>query len=238
MDKKPIIEHLEELRLRMIKIILIIFFGILITFNYGDFFIELLLRPIRIFFLNSGSGQIIYTGLLDKILSQMQLSLWLSVVLTSPLWFFQIWRFIKPALLTKEIKIVRPLIIISFLLFCLGVFLGHAIVLPLLIKLFINFGVSNVNAFINMKDYLILSSKLILGFGILFQIPNIIIILRMTNIVSFSRLNSARRYAYVAFTILAAIVTPPDVFTMLLVLVPLIILFEIGLVLSFIMIRK
>ena len=237
MQERSLTEHLEELRTRILRIVIIVVVGLMATFSYGDFFIEILLDPLRSFFLAESNGKIIYTGILDKILSQFQVSLWLSFVLTSPLWFYQIWKFIAPALYKNEVKVVRPFVMIGFVLFCVGVLFGHSVVLPVIIKTFAEFGVTKVDANINLKDYLILTSKLMLLAGVVFQIPNVILILRLLDIVDTKFLSINRRYVYVGFTVASAMITPPDVFTMVMLLAPLILLYELGIFISWIFIR-
>jgi sec-independent protein translocase protein TatC len=238
LEESPNYNHLTELRTRLIKIILIIIIGLMATFTYGDILVELLLSPLRTFFITTGEGKVIYTGLVDKILSQFQVSTLLSIVLTSPLWFYQIWKFVKPALYQKELKVVRPFIFIGFTLFCAGVYFGHFIVLPLLIKTFTEFGVSEISANINLKDYLLLTCKLMLLFGTIFQIPNLILLLRLIGVVDSEFLSKNRKYIYIGLTVASGIITPPDVLTMFMLLGPLIALYEFGILISWIFLSK
>ena len=103
-----------------------------------------------------------YLGFLDKVISQLQLAFWSSAVLSSPLWFFEIWRFLKPALYEHESKVIRPFIFVGFLLFSIGVCFAYFVVFPLTFKLLLDFGVGDVTANISLKDYIVLSSKALL----------------------------------------------------------------------------
>src|SRR5690606_16064002 len=111
---------------------------------FGEEIAEILLMPLRESL--DSSGKIVYLGILDKVLVQFQLSLWSAVVFSSPLWFYQLWLFVKPGLYEKEIKIIRPFILVGFFLFCLGVAFGYFVVFPFTFKIFIAFGVQNVEA--------------------------------------------------------------------------------------------
>ncbi|OFZ46397.1 MAG: twin arginine-targeting protein translocase TatC [Bdellovibrionales bacterium RIFOXYB1_FULL_37_110] len=219
-------EHLKELRLTCIKIALIIFVGFIICSSYGDQIASFLLIPLRDAL--KPNEQIIFTGILDKIISFFQISFYASIIFSSPFWTFQIWSFIKPALYEKEIRLVRPFIIISFLLFLSGVLFGYYVVFPSTFSLLLNFGVSDVLAMPNLKTYLIFSIKVLVFLGFIFQFPMVIFILGLLNIVSYQSLKKTRPYTYIGLAIISAIFTPPDVLTMLCLWIPLIILFEIG----------
>ena len=219
-------EHLKELLLTCIKIALIIFVGFIICSSYGDQIASFLLIPLRDAL--KPNEQIIFTGILDKIISFFQISFYASIIFSSPFWTFQIWSFIKPALYEKEIRLVRPFIIISFLLFLSGVLFGYYVVFPSTFSLLLNFGVSDVLAMPNLKTYLIFSIKVLVFLGFIFQFPMVIFILGLLNIVTYQSLKKTRPYTYIVLAIISAIFTPPDVLTMFCLWIPLIILFEIG----------
>ena len=97
MKEMSLVEHLEELRTTLIRVMVIVLISFVLSYSFGEYISEILLRPLRSVLTDSGSGQIVYLGLLDKVISQLQLAFWSSAVLSSPLWFFfEIWRFLKP----------------------------------------------------------------------------------------------------------------------------------------------
>jgi len=221
-------EHLEELRKTLISVIAILLLAFFGCYGFGEHISELLLTPLRNSLQGGGSGEIVYLGLLDKVMSQLQVAFWSSIIISSPLWFYQIWKFIKPALHSHEVKAVRPFLGIGFIFFCLGVSFGYFVVFPLTFETLLSFGVSNVKATISLKDYLVLASKVLVFLGLVFQLPNILLILGFMGIVTKYSLRSMRRYIYVGFAVLSAMLTPPDPYTMLGLWVPLVFLFEIG----------
>jgi sec-independent protein translocase protein TatC len=221
-------EHLEELRKTLISVIAILLLAFFGCYGFGEHISELLLTPLRNSLQGGGSGEIVYLGLLDKVMSQLQVAFWSSIIISSPLWFYQIWKFIKPALHSHEVKAVRPFLGIGFIFFCLGVSFGYFVVFPLTFETLLSFGVSNVKATISLKDYLVLASKVLVFLGLVFQLPNILLILGFMGIVTKYSLRSMRRYIYVGFAVLSAMLTPPDPYTMLGLWVPLGFLFEIG----------
>jgi sec-independent protein translocase protein TatC len=224
-------EHLEELRTTLIRVSIILFLSFMVAYGFGEKISEFLLSPLRDSLLKVSSGltnQIVYLGILDKVLSQLQVAFWTSILLSSPIWFYQIWKFIQPGLHDHEVKAVRPFLIVGFLLFWIGVTFGYFIVFPFTFQTLLNFGVEGVSASISLKEYLVLASKVLVFLGIIFQLPNALLILGFMGIVTKQSLRKMRRYVYFGFAILSAILTPPDVITMAGIWVPLVLLFELG----------
>lgn len=229
MKEMSLVEHLEELRTVMVRVVMILAGSFVICYSQGEIISELLLTPLRNALTNdSSAGQIIYLGLLDKVLSQFQVAFWSSVIISSPLWFYQLWKFIRPGLYEHEAKGIRPFIIVGFILFWLGICFGYFIVFPLTFETLMNFGVGGVAANISLKDYLVLASKVLVFLGVIFQLPNLMLILGFMGIVTKYSLRDMRRYVYVAFAGVSAVLTPPDVITMMGLWLPLTLLFEVG----------
>lgn len=228
MKEISFVEHLEELRTVLIRIAIILVVSFFVCYGVGEYVAEFLLSPLRTSL--GTTGKIVYLGVLDKVLAQFQLAFWSSVLFSSPLWFHQIWLFLKPGLYAKEVKVIRPFIFVGFILFCLGVCFGYFIVFPFALPTLLSFGVQNIEATMNLKDYLILSSKVLVFLGVLFQMPNVMIILGFMEVATKQSLSSIRRYVYVGFAILSAMITPPDVVTMMGLWVPLAGLYEVGII--------
>ncbi len=221
-----IVEHLEELRTMVVRVAIILAVSFVVCYSQGEIIQEILLRPLRSTL--GDEGKVIFLGLLDKVLSQFQVAFYSSVILSSPLWFFQVWKFIKPGLYDYEQKAVRPFILVGFILFSLGVSFGYFIVFPLTFETLLQFGVGGVEATIGLKEYLVLSSKVLVFLGVIFQLPNVLLILGFMGLVTKQSLRNIRRYIYVGFAVVSAMLTPPDVITMLGLWLPLTVLFEVG----------
>ena len=227
MKEMSFIEHLEDLRKSAIRVFVILIVSFFIAYSYGDIISDFLLRPLREALADS-SGKIVQLGVLDKVLAQFQVAFWSSLLLSSPLWFREVWAFIKPGLYPHEVKVIRPFIFLGFIFFALGVSFGYYIVFPSTFETFLNFGVDNVEQMMGIKEYLVLSCKVLLFLGIIFQLPNAMLILGYMGLVTKQSLRSWRRFVLVGFAIISATLTPPDIITMLGLWVPLVVLYEIG----------
>lgn len=222
-------DHLEELRTRIIRVVVILIVSFVICYSSATHIQEFLLAPLREAI--GTHGKVVFTGLMDKLLAELQIGVWTSVILASPFWFREIWLFIRPGLYEHEAKAVRPFLFLGFILFISGVAFGYYVVFPFTFKTIISYGVSDIEAMLNFQDYLLLASKILVFLGLLFQLPNVILILGFMGMVTKQSLRSWRRYMVVIFAIAAAILSPPDVLSMLCVWIPMMALYEIGILL-------
>jgi len=230
------VDHFADLRKAFIQIAIILLISFIISYSFGAEISSFLLKPLKNVL--HDDGKIIFTGVLDKVLSYFQVSFWAAIIISSPVWFYSIWSFIKPGLLEKEVKVIRPFIIGCFFLFIIGVLFGYFLVFPVTFKMLLNFGVADIGAYIDLKSYLVLSIKILVFLGVVFQMPNIILILGLLGIVKIKTLNTNRRYIYIGLSVLAALLTPPDVLTMVGLLIPLMLLYEVGVLAVWIFCRE
>jgi sec-independent protein translocase protein TatC len=226
-----LLEHLTELRKALIKIVIILCLSFFVCYGQSDNITEILLKPLKDA-MNGTEGlsdaKIVYLGIFDQIYSQCELSFWSSIIFSSPLWFWQVWNFVRPGLYEKEVKQIRPFIIMGFFLFIFGVCFGLFLALPLSFKVLLDFGMPGVTASFGVKDYLSAVIKILVGLGLMFQLPNALVILGRLGIINQAMISGSRNVIYVILATLSAILTPPDVMTMMVMWIPLIILFEVG----------
>lgn len=224
-------EHVEELRKILMRIVIILVVAFCITTYFADHITEYLLAPLRATLADTKAGVIVYHNIFEKTLVQLDVSIWWAIMFSSPIWFFQVWAFIRPGLHAHEIKAVKPFMVFGWLLFVTGMAFGYYVVFPFGFKLLSMYGVSNVEANISLRDYVSMASKILLLLGVLFQFPNVLLILGFMGLVTKQLLRKFRRMVYVILAVAAAIFSPPDIMSMMAVWIPLCILYEVGIIL-------
>jgi sec-independent protein translocase protein TatC len=230
-EKLPLTSHLEELRTRLIRSLIAIAVAFAIAYNFKEKLFEILTRPL-IKALPQNSF-LIYTGLPEAFFNYLKISFFAALILASPYLLFQIWKFVSPGLYSSEKKHVAPFVISATLLFVGGVLFGYYIVLPPAFKFFVEYSTDFLKPMFSLKEYLSLSTKLLLAFGVVFEIPVFIYFLSRIGLVNAKMLAAKRKYAILIIFIVAAILTPtPDAFTQCLMAVPMMILYEIGIFVS------
>ena len=149
-------------------------------------------------------------------------------MLSAPVIFYEFWMFIAPGLYKQERKLLLPIVLLSSVFFVGGALFGYFIVFPFGFKFFLSFATETIRPLPSMKEYLGFSAKLLLAFGLVFELPLIITFLARLGIVSVAFLNKNRKFAILLIFIVAAILTPPDVVTQILMAVPLMMLYELS----------
>ncbi len=217
-------EHLEELRGRIIKIILFIAGGFAGSYFFSEEILSLISQPIRPY-LSATSGKLIFISPFERFFSHLRVSLFSGVILSSPFWLYQIWRFISPALYSQEKK--RSLLFVGAgtLLFISGILFVYFVVYPLSFRFLLSSGETET-AYISLKPYLSFFLKTAFVFGLVFEMPLFLVALLKLNIVTPEGLAGGRPYAAVLIAFLSALITPPDIFSMLFMMAPLYLLFE------------
>lgn len=224
-------EHVEELRKVLMRIAIILVVAFCCTTYFADDITEFLLAPLRATLIDTKAGVIVYHSIFEKTLVQLDVSIWWAIMFSSPLWFWQVWGFIRPGLHDHEARAVRPFMVFGWALFISGMAFGYYIVFPYSFKLLSMYGVTNVEANISLREYVSMASKILLLLGVLFQFPNVLLILGFMGLVTKQVLRKFRRIVYVGLAVAAAIFSPPDIMSMMAVWIPLCILYEVGIIL-------
>ena len=227
----PLTSHLGELRRRIVRVIIVIF----LVF-FGATVIEMELdQPILSAFrspLDLRNIPLVFLQLTEPFFTYLRIGLYTSLFLTFPYLLGQIWLFVRPALYGKERKAVWPFILLSYPLFVGGGLFGYFIVIPLGYDFFLGFENEFTLPTLSMASYLSLTIHLLFAFGLVFELPTISFILTRLGILNANWLRTNRKYSLVVIFIGAAVLTPPDVFTQTLMAGPLIILYEISILVS------
>ncbi|OXL28863.1 twin-arginine translocase subunit TatC [Psychrobacter sp. DAB_AL32B] len=231
----PITEHLIELRTHLIKICVAVLIIFLALVGFSRELYNLLSDPLVAQLpINS---TMIATDITSNFMAPIRLTGFVAAFLTMPYILYQIWSFVASGLYENEKKIAIPLLLSSIFLFYAGVAFAYFIVLKGVLKFFIMFAPQNVIPMTDIDSYLSFSLKLFMVFGLTFEIPVATLLLVMVGIVSTKSLEDKRRYIIVGCFGVAAVVTPPDGVSMLLLAIPMWLLFELGLFLAKILIR-
>lgn len=222
----PLLDHLIELRTRLVRsvIALALAFGVCLYFA-GDI-LAILLHPLAV----AGQQKLVYTKLYGQFFVELKVALFAAFCLSFPVIINQIWAFVAPGLYAKEKRAFLPFLWATPVLFAMGGALAYFVVMPTAFRWMLGFqgshGGVQIEALPNSEDYLGLVMQFILAFGISFLLPILLLLLNRAGIVSRQQLASARRYVIVGITALAAVITPPDVVSQLMLAVPMLFLFE------------
>lgn len=229
--KMPLTAHLEELRKRLIRILIGVGIGFIGCWEYRDFFFKIITRPLADVLPKTST--MVFTGLPEAFFIYMKIAFFASLFITSPFTLYQIWKFISPGLYKSEKKYVIPFVASSSLLFIGGILFGYYIALPPAFKFFLEFSSDFLKPMISFREYLSLILKFLLAFGVCFELPVFIFFMAKIGIVNAAMLRKQRRYAILIIFIVAAILTPsPDALSQIIMAVPLMFLYEISIFLA------
>lgn len=215
-----VVDHLSELRTRLVIAIVAIIVGALGAYYYVEDILQILVAP---------AGKLYYTKPTEAFFTYMKISLVAGCIVSSPVWFYQIWAFIVPALSKGEKKVTFMVVPTAVVLFVVGVLFSYYLVLPMAIQFFIGFGTDELQPLFSIGQYIDFVIAFILPFGITFELPLILIALGVLGILSSDRLREYRKmFILLAFIIGAAISPTPDMLSQTMIAGPMILLYEIS----------
>lgn len=233
--KMSFLDHLDELRRRLIISIAAVGLGFLACFSFSEKIYDFLAVPIT---QNLSGAKLVYTNPTDPFTIYMKVALLVGVFLASPIVLTQVWLFISPGLYAREKKFALPFVFSTSILFILGGAFAYYIALPMSLRFLINLG-SSFQPMVTITEYLDLILTVILGCAIIFQIPVLIFFLTIFGIVNARFLIRNLRYAILLIFILAAVLTPTsDIPNMLIFSTPMLLLYLVGILVSWIFGRK
>ena len=232
-ENLPFTKHLEELRRRLIisaAAWLVTFIG---CYSYSEQLFQFISEPVRAA-LPQGSS-LVFINATEPFFTYLKIAAVAGLLLALPVIFWQLWGFVAPGLYAHEKKFAIPFVFASCLCFGAGTYFGFSFVFPTIFTFLIKYGTStgDISAMLSMGQYLSLSSKLLLAFGLIFELPIIIFFLARMGIVDHLWLRKNRKYALIVAFIVGAILTPPDVFSQTALALPFILLYEVGIWVAF-----
>lgn len=226
-DKMPFTQHLEELRKRLITSLVAVGVGFAVSYGFKEKIFEVLLKPWIEALPKGVDARLIYTAPHEAFFTYMKVSFIAGIGLAIPVILHQFWRFIAPGLYEKEKRLMLPVVFFSTFFFIGGACFGYFFVFPVGFQFFTSFASELITPMISTKEFLSFTIRMLLGFGFVFELPIFAFFLAKLGLISSDFLKRQRRIAIVVIFIVAAALTPgPDVFSQVLMAVPLLILYE------------
>lgn len=229
-SKAPLLEHLTELRRRLLWCLAALVATFFLCLNFAGDIFAVLVQPL----LQAGQGRLIYTDVFEAFFAQVRVALFAAIMLSFPVLATQLWQFVAPGMYAKEKKAFLPFLLLTPIFFGGGAAFAYYIAMPWALHFLLSFqgdvgGVSQ-EALPGVGNYLTFVTRFLFGFGAAFLMPILLMILERAGIVTLTQLTKSRRYAIVASAAVSAVLTPPDAVSMLMMLVPLYLLYEFALV--------
>ncbi len=225
-------EHLEELRKRLFRAVIAAFVGFLACYGFKEYLFDMLMKPLLEVL--PPDSTMIYTSLPEAFFTYLKVSFVAGVFLASPYIFYQIWRFVGPGLYDTEKKFIIPIAIFSGFFFIAGGLFAYFIVFPLGFNFFLGYETEIIRPLPSLREYFSFSIKLLFAFGIAFELPLFIFFLARLGIVNSKGLRKHRKYAILMAFVASALLTPPDIISQVLMSGPLVVLYELGILVAYI----
>ena len=231
-DGMAISDHLGELRKRLMISALAWLVAFLGCYSFGEQLFEFIAAPVRQA-LPEGSS-LVFINATEPFFTILKVSALAGLVVSFPIIIWQVWSFIAPALYGHEKRLAIPFVFFSSLCFGTGTYFGFTFVFPMIFSFLINYGtnVGGVNAMLSMGAYLTMASRLLVAFGLVFELPIVIFFLARLGIVDHKWLSKNRKFALLLAFVMGAVLTPPDIFSQASIALPFIILYEVGIIVA------
>lgn len=229
-SRAPLLDHLIELRRRLIFCILAVAIAFGVCYYFAEQIFAFLVQPL----LAAGQKRLVYTQIFEAFFVKVKVAFFAAMMLSFPVIANQLWQFVAPGLYKRERRALLPFLVATPVLFLSGAALAYYMAVPMALHFLLSFqgdvGGVHQEALPSIANYLSLIMQFLFGFGISFLLPVLLMLLERAGVVTRRQLISARRYAIVGATAIAAVLTPPDLMSQVLLAVPLIILYELAIV--------
>src|SRR5690349_23873305 len=226
-DQLTLVEHLDELRARIIVCLAAFSVALALCFWQNNLLLEISQRP-----LPEGHEQLLTLGVTEAFTTSLTVAAYGAVILTMPILLYQLYAYVLPAFSDREKRVVLPILIMAPFLFIAGVLFAYFVVMPAAVKFLLNFNDEQFNVQVRARDYYSFFAMTMLAGGIVFELPIAILAVTRLGIVKVAQLRENRRYAYLLIAVVAAALPGVDPISMLIEMVPLLILYELSILLA------
>jgi sec-independent protein translocase protein TatC len=232
MDEKklPLTSHLQELRKRLVLSFIAVGVGFIICYALADSLFDILAAPLMK--VMPPGGSLIFISVAEAFFTYMKVAFIAGLILVSPFVLYQVWAFVAPGLYQKEKRYVVPFVFGGSFFFALGIFFGYFVAIPVGFKFFLGYATDFIKPMPSMKVYLSFSIKFLLVFGLVFEFPVVLVLLAKSGVIDARTLSRHRKYAILLIFVFAAVMTPPDLISQVLMALPLMGLYELSILLS------
>ncbi|MBF0414231.1 MAG: twin-arginine translocase subunit TatC [Magnetococcales bacterium] len=229
-DKAPLLDHLIELRRRLTYSVVAVMVGFFGCYAFAEEVFGFLVAPLRQ--ITGSNSKMIFTGLHEAFFTYMKVSFYAGLFLAVPVILWQLWIFVAPGLYRNEKRVFLPFLVMTPVLFFFGATLAYVFIFPLIFKYFLSFSTTSIESLPSVREYLDLVLSLLFAFGIVFEMPVGLLLLVRVGFLSTASLVAKRKYFIVLAFIIAGLLVPPDPFSQVMAAIPLIILYEISIVIG------
>ena len=232
MDEKklPLTAHLQELRKRLILSFIAVGAGFILCYALAQPIFDILAAPLLKVMPTGGS--LIFISVAEAFFTYMKVAFIAGLILASPFVLYQVWAFVAPGLYQKEKRYVVPFVLGGSLFFAMGVLFGYFVAIPIGFKFLLGYATDFIKPMPSMKEYLSFSIKFLLAFGLVFEFPVVLVLLSRIGVIDAKMLSRQRKYAILLIFVFAAVMTPPDIVSQVLMALPLMGLYELSILLS------
>jgi len=230
-------EHLNELRVRLVRCIIAAFVGLLVCYAFAEQLFMMLMQPLLTLLEPSG-GSLIYTGLPEAFFTHLKVAAIAGLFVASPYIFYQLWMFIAPGLYEGERKYMIPIALCSAIFFVTGALFGYYVVFPFGFQFFLGYATDVIKPMPSVKEYFSFSTSMLFAFGFIFELPLFMFFLSALGLVKHATLRKFRKFAILGSFVVAAVLTPPDVVSQCLMAGPLCLLYEVGIWVAYLVEKK
>jgi sec-independent protein translocase protein TatC len=229
-EKQPFIAHLKELRDRLVVSLAGLAVAFIVAYSFKEKIFHFLMQPF-IKVMPAGSS-FIFTSITEAFITYFKVSLVAALFLAAPVILYEVWMFVAPGLYEKEKKYIAPFIIFGSFFFIGGALFCYYVTMPVVYHFFVSYAGTMIIPMPSLKEYMNLTLKMLIIFGLIFQMPLIAFYLAKAGIINYRGLAKKRRYAILGIAVLSAIITPPEVSSQLLMALPMYGLFELSVVIA------